>query len=175
MRFSSAPFIPPYWLRQRWNVCPETSSRLATSAVLRPSGAKTSASRSFARICSGVCRRRDKLGPLRPRSGGCTRIGPGRVPGGHASAALLARHELSAGGDCSRRLPRRRPAAHRDDPSSQHRGTHFMGLEGSPRRCGRGICDGLTTAIRFRGLRPDGVTGHVPTEGTPRACRAGAG
>jgi hypothetical protein len=52
-RLASEAFMPPYWARQRWNVCSEISGCLATVAMSAPSAWSRSASRSFLMICSG--------------------------------------------------------------------------------------------------------------------------
>src|SRR5271168_4934189 len=49
--------MPPYWLRQRWNVCSEISRCRATSSTVLPWAKSLSASASLRITCSGVCRR----------------------------------------------------------------------------------------------------------------------
>ena len=52
-RWVSSAFIPPYWFRQRWKVCSETSRCLGTVATSSPSAWSRSASRSFRRSVRG--------------------------------------------------------------------------------------------------------------------------
>src|SRR5271154_2305766 len=56
-RLASSAFIPPYWLRQRCQVCSEISRCLETSSIVLPSARSFSPSASLRITCSGVCRR----------------------------------------------------------------------------------------------------------------------
>src|SRR5215218_2073526 len=54
-RFIASPFMPPWWLRQRWKVASLMPSLLATSGTEVPAASSASAWRSLRTICSGVC------------------------------------------------------------------------------------------------------------------------
>src|SRR5262245_12797423 len=53
-RFASLAFMPPYWVRQRFQLDSDTSRVRSTSARSLPSLSKRSPSRSLRTICSGV-------------------------------------------------------------------------------------------------------------------------
>src|SRR5271157_1344985 len=56
-RLASSAFMPPYWFRQRCQVCSEISRCLETSSIVLPSARSFSPSASLRITCSGVCRR----------------------------------------------------------------------------------------------------------------------